>query len=181
MGNLADALVERHRRLGRGAAPAVLDDDGALTFDELSDASARAAGALRARGVRRGDRVVVLLPDGRRSVQALLGAVRLGAVAVPLDPATPPDRLAAVLRDCAPATVVDDGALDGGREPVADVGAGEIALLVYTSGTTGRPKGVAHVHGAAAAGGPSFLRDLAGVGPGDRCHAAARSRRPGWS
>jgi acyl-coenzyme A synthetase/AMP-(fatty) acid ligase len=51
----------------------------------------------------------------------------------------------------------------------------ETCLLVYTSGTTGRPKGVAHAHRALAAGGPSFLRDLAAVGPGDRCHAAART------
>jgi fatty acid CoA ligase FadD22 len=172
--NIVHALVERHRRLGRGEAPAVIDDGGSWTFGELSDASARAAGALRERGVGRGDRVAVLVPDGRRAVQALLGAVRLGAIAVPLDPATPPERLGAVLADCAPAAVVT-GALDGPPEPVAEAGADEIACLVYTSGTTGRPKGVAHRHGALGAEAPSFLRDLASAGPGDRCHAAART------
>jgi benzoate-CoA ligase len=171
--NLVDGLVERHRRLGRGAGTAVLDDEGAWTFDELSRASARAAGTLRARGVGRGDRVAVLLPDGRRSAAALLGAVRLGAVAVPLDPAAPKERLGAVLDDCAPAAVVADGALDGAPEPVAEIGADDLAVLIYTSGTTGRPKGVAHRHAVVAADGPSFLRDLQGVGPGDRCHAAA--------
>ena len=174
MANIVHALVERHRQLGRAAAPAVIDDDGSWTFAELSDASARAAGELRARGVRRGDRVAVVVPDGRRAVQALLGALRIGAIAVPLDPATPPERLRAVLADCAPAAVVT-GALDGAPEPVADAGADELACLVYTSGTTGRPKGVAHRHGALGADAPSFLRDLASVGPGDRCHAAART------
>jgi acyl-coenzyme A synthetase/AMP-(fatty) acid ligase len=171
--NLVDALVEQHRRLGRGAAAAVIDDDGTSSFDELSEASARAAGALRARGVRRGDRVAVLLPDGRRSAQALLGAVRMGAIAVPLDPGMPRERVRAVLEDCAPAAVVDDELPGGEPEPVAAVGGSDVAFLVYTSGTTGRPKGVAHAHGAMTADGPSFLRDLAGVGPGDRCYAAA--------
>jgi 4-hydroxybenzoate adenylyltransferase len=175
VGNVVDPLVERHRRLGRGAAPAVLDDEGAWTYDELSHACARAAGALRARGVGPGDRVAVIAPDGRRSAAALLGAIRLGAIAVPLDPATPPRGMAAVLADCAPAAVVSGDPLDGAPAPVADVGAGDLAWLVYTSGTTGRPKGVAHRHGAVAAEGPSFLRDLAGVGPGDRCHAVART------
>jgi acyl-coenzyme A synthetase/AMP-(fatty) acid ligase len=172
--NIVHALVERHRRLGRGAAPAVVDDAGSWTFAELSHASARAAGALRARGVRRGDRVAVVVPDGRRAVQALLGALRIGAIAVPLDPAASPERLRAVLADCAPAAVVT-GALDGPPEPVADACPDDLACLVYTSGTTGRPKGVAHRHGALGAEAPSFLRDLACAGPGDRCHAAART------
>ncbi len=175
MANLVDALVERHHRLGRGEAPAVVDDAGAWSFAELSQAAARAAGTLRARGVRRGDRVAVVVPDGRRSAQALLGALRLGAIAVPLDPGTAPERLRAVLADCAPAAVVSDDLLDGTPEPVEPAAADDLACLVYTSGTTGRPKGVAHTHGALGATAPSFLRDLACAGPGDRCHAAART------
>src|SRR5262245_18030355 len=169
MANMVDALVERHRRLGRGGAAAVIDDDGSWTFAELSEASARAAGALRARGVRRGDRVAVVVPDGRHAAQALLGAMRLGAIAVPLDPDSPPARLDAVLADCEPAAVVA-GPLDGPAEPVAEVDPHEVACLVYTSGTTGRPKGVAHRHAGLGAEAPSFLRDLACAGPGDRCY-----------
>src|SRR5262245_3410406 len=171
MANMVDALVERHRRLGRGGAAAVIDGGGSWTFAELSEATARAAGALR---VRRGDRVAVVVPDGRRAAQALLGAVRLGAIAVPLDPDSPPARLDAILADCEPAAVVT-GPLDGPAEPVAAVDPRELACLVYTSGTTGRPKGVAHRHAGLGAEAPSFLRDLACAGPGDRCYAAART------
>jgi benzoate-CoA ligase len=175
MDNIVDALVERHRRLGRGGSTAVIDDGGAWTFDELSSASARAAGALRARGVRRGDRVAVLLPDGRRAVQALLGAVRLGAIAVPLDSGTSPDGLRAVLDDCSPAVVVSDDLPDGEPAAAEHLAPDALAVLIYTSGTTGRPKGVAHTHGAMRPDRPSFLRDIGAVGPGDRCRAAARS------
>ena len=137
-----------------------MDDAGAWSFAELSQAAARAAGTLRARGVRPGDRVAVVVPDGRRSAQALLGALRLGAIAVPLDPGTAPERLRAVLADCAPAAVVSDDLLDGTPEPVAPAAADDLACLVYTSGTTGRPEGRGpHPRRA--------RRDRAG--PGDGC------------
>ena len=173
MDNLVDALVERHRRRGRGAEAAVIDDRGAWSFDDLARAAAGAAGALRARGVGRGDRVAVLLPDGRPAAAAILGAMRLGAIAVPLDAGLAPAARRAVLADCAPAAVLD-APPPAGRpaEPVA-VRPEDPACLIYTSGTTGPPKGVVHAHGLAA--GPSFLRDVVGAGPGDRCHAAART------
>jgi acyl-coenzyme A synthetase/AMP-(fatty) acid ligase len=171
--NLVDALVERHRRQGRGAATALIDDRGAWSFDDLARAAAEAAGALRERGAGRGDRVAVLLPDGRAAAAAILGAVRLGAIAVPLDAGSAPAARRAVLDDCAPAVVVD-AALPAGRPAApARVGGADPACLIYTSGTTGPPKGVVHVHGLAS--GASFLRDVVGAGPGDRCHAAART------
>ena len=141
MANLVEALVERHHRLGRGEAPAVVDDAGAWSFAELSQAAARAAGTLRARGVRRGDRVAVLVPDCRRSAQALLGALRLGAIAVPLDPGTTPDRLRAVLADCAPAAVVSDDLLDGtgqGRQLTIVGAAPDDPFRQYPKGTPRR-------------------------------------------
>jgi acyl-coenzyme A synthetase/AMP-(fatty) acid ligase len=172
--NAVDALVERHRRLGRGAAPAVIDDRGAWSFDDLSEASARAAGALRSSGVGRGDRVAVAMPDGREAVAALMGALRIGAIAVPIDAAAPAGRRRAVLDDCRPVAVLRSRP-DGPPADLAPVTQGDPCLLIYTSGTTGRPKGVVHTHRAFATGGPSFVRDVAAAGPGDRCHAAART------
>ena len=65
---------------------AVIDDTGRWTFDELAAAAARAAGALRGAGVKRGERVAVILPDGRAWCAAFLGAAWLGAVAAPNEP-----------------------------------------------------------------------------------------------
>ncbi len=83
----------------RHGEPAVTAPDGTLTFAEL-DARARHVAALTASaGVVPGDRVAVLLPRSTDSVAALLGVLTAGAVHVPLDPALPEARLAAVLAD----------------------------------------------------------------------------------
>src|SRR5262249_59670694 len=101
--NLVHRLVEDHCEAGLADAPAVVDDELHWSFAELGAASARAAGALRERGVRRGERVAILLPDGRHWCAAFLGAARLGAVAIPLAPAGEPERLARLLEDRGPA------------------------------------------------------------------------------
>lgn len=121
--NTADALVERHRIGGRGSELAVIDDAGAWTFAELSEACGRAAAGLSLLGVRPGDRVAVALPDGREAAAALIGAMRIGAIAVPVDPAGSASVTAAVIADCGPRVVVDrPGMLDGGTpHPVAPV------------------------------------------------------------
>lgn len=170
----------------RGTAVAVVDDAGWWTHAELWEASGKAASGLQALGVQAGDRVGVALPDGRECVAALLGATRLGAVGVPLDPGWSGEATAAVVGDCAPRVVVDrPGMLDGGTpRPVSPVRAsreragrrgGDPALIVATSGSTGRPKGVVHTRAGLAAAGPNWMRDALGVGPGDRVLAVART------
>ncbi|WP_217914489.1 LLM class flavin-dependent oxidoreductase [Miltoncostaea marina] len=187
--NLVELVVERHARGDLAGAPAAIDEDGAWTFAELSAATARAAGALRAAGARRGDRVIVALRDGRPWLQAFLGAARMGAVPVPVDPAADGERLADLVDDCEPAVVVAaegaevpagpvalaPGALDAGRAaPIAAVHPADLAYLVYSSGSTGRPKGVMHAHGDMRAGIETYARTVLGLEPGDRCHSMAR-------
>jgi acyl-coenzyme A synthetase/AMP-(fatty) acid ligase len=130
--------------------------------------------------------VVVALPDGRAWLQAVLGALRIGAVAVPLDPRLPDERLAALAAEADPAcAVVADGRtladrvlrpdeLDAGAPaPLVPVRRGDLALLMPSSGTTGLPKLVMHAHHDPVAGSDAFAVDVLGLGPGRRVFAAA--------
>lgn len=187
--NLVHLLVERHAEGDLTDRDAAIDEAGAWTFAALSDAAARAAGALRESGVRRGDRVIVALRDGRPWLQAFLGAARIGAVPVPVDPASDAERLADLADDCEPAVVLaaeaqelpgglpamGPEALDAGAPvPVVPVHPDDLAYLVYSSGSTGRPKGAMHAHGDMRAAIDTYAAEVLGLEPGDRCHSMAR-------
>ena len=129
-------------------------DGPIVTYGDMDARSARAAGWLQDQGVATGDRVVVQLPKSVDAVALYLGVLRLGAVYVPLNTAYTSAEVDWFVADAEPAAVVQDGgsvaeALDG-SQPVGGVverSAGDLAALVYTSGTTGRPKGAMLTHG----------------------------------
>ncbi|MFB9928265.1 amino acid adenylation domain-containing protein [Amycolatopsis halotolerans] len=140
--------------------PAVLDHGRELTYRQLGAASDRLARRLRAAGVRRGDRVGLLLERCAELPVGVIGVLKAGAAYVPLDPAYPAERLRYLVADASLATVVGNPeqatgcGLDGVRvvEPDADgdsAGAEltdnpdgtDPAYVIYTSGSTGRPKG----------------------------------------
>ncbi len=186
--NLVDLLVEQHRRAGRGAHPAVSDEEGTWDFDALSAAMRRAAGALRAAGLRRGQHVAVVNRDGRHWVQAVLGIAAAGGVAIPLDPGMDPELLASVLDDAAVSIVVADDPvpagpwrvmhpeqLDAARPvPITPVDADDLAYVVYSSGSTGKPKGAMHAHRDMRMSVEGYAADVLALGPGDTCHAVSR-------
>ena len=125
-----------------------------LTYADMDERSARAAGWLQSQGVSAGDRVVVQLPKSVDVVALYLGVLRLGAVYVPLNTAYTPAEVDWFVADAEPAVVVRDAgtlvtALDGSRPlpGIVERGADDLAALVYTSGTTGRPKGAMLTHG----------------------------------
>ena len=153
-------------------ALAVTGSDGSITYGELDRLANRFARSLTSLGVRRGDRVGLWLDKSIAAVAAMQGALRIGAAYVPLDPLSPASRIRTIVDDCgmralvAPAARLDavlEGRTDVGRLVVADdrsidpaasddpvpspeIGANELAYILYTSGSTGTPKGVCISH-----------------------------------
>jgi amino acid adenylation domain-containing protein len=163
----AHQLFEKQVLEAPKAAAAILERH-AWTYEELDRRANQLAGHLRARGVGRGDVVAVCLERSKEMLAALLGIWKSGAAYVPLDPSHPSDRNALIVEDAHPALVLTQKSL---RRIVA-LSAAPIALLedwpsatiavdtsskgtpedlayiLYTSGSTGQPKGVAVQHGS---------------------------------
>lgn len=116
-----------------------------LTAADSETAQQRIAGALRERGLRAGDRVVLCVTGTADYVSVVLGASRTGVVPVPLDPRLTAYERDVIIRDVEPALVIDDpAALDSllGGEPIELDDSPRCRPMHFTSGTTGRPKGV---------------------------------------
>lgn len=124
-----------------------------VTYGEMDARSALAAGWLGSQGVAAGDRVVAQIPKSSDAVALYLGVLRLGAVYVPLNTAYTDTEVDWFVSDAEPAAVVRDAAgLAAGlgrSEPLsgfADRRGDDLAAIVYTSGTTGHPKGAMLTH-----------------------------------
>jgi benzoate-CoA ligase family protein len=95
--NIADAFLDARVREGRGARPALRTDAGTLTYAEVQALANRFGHALRAAGVEPEHRVLLALPDGPEFAGALFGVLKLGAVAVMVNPGLPPAEAAYLL------------------------------------------------------------------------------------
>jgi amino acid adenylation domain-containing protein len=147
-------------------AVAVTCGGGSLTYRELDEAANRLAHLLVAQGVGPGECVGLLLSRSAEAIVAIMAVLKTGAAYVPIDPGLPDARIDFIVADAAPIAAVTTadlaGRLDGQDVMVIDVndpavgtqpGTGlpgpspdDIAYLMYTSGTTGVPKGVAITH-----------------------------------
>jgi amino acid adenylation domain-containing protein len=152
------------------AASAVEFGDASLTYAELDARATRLARRLAARGIGVESRVGVAMERSAGLVTAMLAVLKAGAAYVPLDPSYPAERLAFMLEDAGVSALVvagsvpaalasfagpvlsvdDDGDTDAPASPdlPEEVPADALAYVVYTSGSTGQPKGIGIPHRA---------------------------------
>jgi propionyl-CoA synthetase len=223
--------VDRHVAAGRGAQPALIFDSAMtgrvahMTYAALQDATARLAGAMAARGVRAGDRVIVYMPMVPEAVVAMLACARLGAVHGVVFGGFAAPELAARIADARPKLIISascglepgrvvaykpllDAAiaqsphqpdhciilqrpelaarLTPGRDtdyaeavaaaephPCVPVAATDPLYILYTSGTTGKPKGIVRDNGGHAVALMNSMAMVYGCRQGDVFWAAS--------
>ena len=164
--NLAVRLLEAARR--RPDHPALLWDDGALAWRELEGRAAAVAVRLARDGVAAGDVVALFLPNTWGLVAALWGGLALGATVVPLNPLLAADERARILAHLGPTAVID-AAPEADTAAMPAIGAAVApGIVLYTSGSTGQPKGAVLSHAALAVANESWAGPVMGLGPDDR-------------
>jgi mycobactin phenyloxazoline synthetase len=147
-------------------APAVFSGSGSLTYAQLRDQALSVAAALRANGIGPGDTVAVMGPKTAEQVAALLGILAVGAVYLPIGVEQPRDRAERILTAgavrlalvCGPGQIsppvpvltVSDALRGSSTEFTCGAGdPAQLAYVLFTSGSTGEPKGVEVTHDAA--------------------------------
>ncbi|HMB53230.1 MAG TPA: AMP-binding protein, partial [Thermoanaerobaculia bacterium] len=177
-------------------APAIRLGDAELSYAALDDASARLATLLREKGLEPGDRVGVMLPNVPQFPVAYYGVLRAGGIVVPMNVLLKRREIAFYLEDSGAelllawhgfAEEARTGAADAGAEPievepagfaatltehepspdVAETEEDDIAVLLYTSGTTGKPKGAELTHANLWRNADVSRRTTCGIEAGD--------------
>lgn len=162
-------LVTLFRRRAKQApsAAAVIYNDLSLTYGEVDSVSDRIAAYAQRLGIGRGDVISIMIPRGEYMALATLGALKSGAAYQPLDPGYPSERLSFMINDAKAKLLIADEALlhllpdySGPVLKLSDISTlpeaapapsgltpDDLLILLYTSGTTGVPKGVMLTHG----------------------------------
>lgn len=163
---MGDALADWAAQMPK--APAITHGDTAIDWEAYDRHVTQIANGLAAMGLKKGDRVAYLGKNGLRAAELALGAARAGMIIVPIIWRLAPAEIEYILADCdasvlfveplfenqpfAGERMIVDGRFDAWRDeqsaaPVeTPVDTGDVFLMLYTSGTTGMPKGVMLTH-----------------------------------
>jgi 4-hydroxybenzoate-CoA ligase len=208
--NAVTWLLDRNIDEGRGAKLAFTDTVSDLSYVELQCQTRRLANLLRHLGVRREERVAMIMLDTTDFPVVFLGAIRAGVVPVPLNTLLTSDQYAYVLADCRARALfisesllpvvrdmlgripdlehiivagadahgykklADEIAIESDRFDTVATHADEPAFWLYSSGSTGMPKGVRHLHASLEATAETYARQVLGIREDDVGLSAAK-------